>query len=421
MSIETEITRLQGAKNDLATSIAAKGVTVPAATKIDGYAALVDQIQQGGGESPAVEKDINFWDWDGTLVEAWSLSELQSKTELPDQPEHRGFTNQGWNWTLAQLKTENAPMDVGAVSKTTDGKCHLYIEIPDYAPSSQLTLNFKMKGNGAVIDWGDGSAAETYTGGNVSPSHTYATRGSYVINITPGNGGNMTSFGRDSDGFITDAYAKVYLKAIELADNVTFYSYAFQDCLNLTKCNFPSNADFYNAGNLFERTHIKIAIMPPRQDFSDVGNISPSTWCHLVCLPFGILYPGKYQNGLLKRIRIPSSVVTLSQNAFNGTSMTELRTGSGVLTVGDSAIRGGYKRYIEIGENVTTLEANSIYQCSNLVKLRFKGNTPPTANAASTFNGLPSTCIISVPTGKLSAYQTATNYPDPNTYTYIEE
>lgn len=49
MSVATEIQRLQQAKSALATSIGNKGVTVPAATKIDGYASLVDQIQQGGG------------------------------------------------------------------------------------------------------------------------------------------------------------------------------------------------------------------------------------------------------------------------------------------------------------------------------------------------------------------------------------
>ena len=48
MSIATEITMLQGAKSSLKTSIEGKGVTVPSATKIDGYAALVDQIQAGG-------------------------------------------------------------------------------------------------------------------------------------------------------------------------------------------------------------------------------------------------------------------------------------------------------------------------------------------------------------------------------------
>lgn len=48
MSVATEITRLQGAKADLKTSIEAKGVTVPSATLISGYAALVDQISGGG-------------------------------------------------------------------------------------------------------------------------------------------------------------------------------------------------------------------------------------------------------------------------------------------------------------------------------------------------------------------------------------
>lgn len=49
MSVFSEIERLEGAKIALATSIEGKGVAVPAGTKIDGMAALVDQIQGGGG------------------------------------------------------------------------------------------------------------------------------------------------------------------------------------------------------------------------------------------------------------------------------------------------------------------------------------------------------------------------------------
>lgn len=47
MSIASEISRLQTAKFDLKTSIENKGVTVPSATTLDGYAALVDQISGG--------------------------------------------------------------------------------------------------------------------------------------------------------------------------------------------------------------------------------------------------------------------------------------------------------------------------------------------------------------------------------------
>lgn len=65
MSIASEISRLQQAKSDLATSIANKGVTVPAATTIDGYAALVDQIQQGGGSLP-YDVEIEYLQFTGT-------------------------------------------------------------------------------------------------------------------------------------------------------------------------------------------------------------------------------------------------------------------------------------------------------------------------------------------------------------------
>lgn len=49
MSIASEITRLQAAKAELKTAIENKGVTVPSDTKLDGYADLVDIIEQGGG------------------------------------------------------------------------------------------------------------------------------------------------------------------------------------------------------------------------------------------------------------------------------------------------------------------------------------------------------------------------------------
>lgn len=54
MSITAEITRLQAAKADLKTAIEGKGVTVPTATLLDGYADLVDSIDTGGGGGSSV-------------------------------------------------------------------------------------------------------------------------------------------------------------------------------------------------------------------------------------------------------------------------------------------------------------------------------------------------------------------------------
>ena len=60
MNIKTQISRLSGAKSDLATAITAKGVTVPDDTTLDGYAALVEQIDTGvdTSDATATAKDI---------------------------------------------------------------------------------------------------------------------------------------------------------------------------------------------------------------------------------------------------------------------------------------------------------------------------------------------------------------------------
>lgn len=64
MSIASEITRLQQAKSDLATSISNKGVTVPASTTLDGYAALVDSIP--AGSSSLYDAEIEYLESSGT-------------------------------------------------------------------------------------------------------------------------------------------------------------------------------------------------------------------------------------------------------------------------------------------------------------------------------------------------------------------
>ena len=60
MSIASELTRLQNAKNSISNAIQNKGVTVPVGTKLDGMAALIGQIDAGGGE-------VQLETWHGTL------------------------------------------------------------------------------------------------------------------------------------------------------------------------------------------------------------------------------------------------------------------------------------------------------------------------------------------------------------------
>ena len=69
MSTANEITRLGNAKAAIAAAIAEKGVTVPSDTKLDGMAALIGQIEQGGGE-------VQLETWNGRVMSAMTMPEV---------------------------------------------------------------------------------------------------------------------------------------------------------------------------------------------------------------------------------------------------------------------------------------------------------------------------------------------------------
>ena len=49
-------------------------------------------------------KDVNFRDYDGTIVASYSAADFANLTALPANPSHDGLTAQGWNWTLVKAK-----------------------------------------------------------------------------------------------------------------------------------------------------------------------------------------------------------------------------------------------------------------------------------------------------------------------------
>ena len=85
----------------------------------------------------------------------------------------------------------------------------------------------------------------------------------------------------------------------------------------------------------------------------------------------------------------------------------------------DTFARSGIEN-ITIPANVTGIGAYAFAYPASLGEIHFLPTTPPTAGNYA-FSGIPTDCVIYVPTGSLSAYTSASNYPSPNTYRYIEE
>lgn len=177
MSIASEITRLDSAKSALAVSIAAKGVTVPSTTKIDGYAALVDTITTGGGSSsytpPADWIDID------TITDG----------------------------NINLLVSDGGLATYAFICSTSTGTYH--------------------------VDWGDGTSADfasaataehTYTKGQGQAcSRGYTT---FKVVISP-NAGSLTAFAVTSHSLATQGQCHNILSCVIAATHLTTLANAF--------------------------------------------------------------------------------------------------------------------------------------------------------------------------------------------------
>lgn len=87
---------------DIADAINAK--TGEAAAMTPGE--MADAISSiSGGRSSVPSKDVNFIDYDGTVVYSYTAAEFAELTAMPDNPSHDGLTSQGWNWSLSDAQT----------------------------------------------------------------------------------------------------------------------------------------------------------------------------------------------------------------------------------------------------------------------------------------------------------------------------
>ena len=107
---------------DVADAIRAKtgsSDTIQAST----FDTAIANIPSGGGGIE--EKDVNFYDYDGTLLYAYTKAEFLALESMPENPTHEGLTANGWNWTLQEMKqytTDNDICMAGQIYTPTDGK-----------------------------------------------------------------------------------------------------------------------------------------------------------------------------------------------------------------------------------------------------------------------------------------------------------
>ena len=87
---------------DLSTDTVTANKLAAGYTAHDKSGAVITGTMAGGGE-PVQSKDVNFIDYDGTVLHSYTVAEAAALTALPPLPSHDGLICQGWNWCLANI------------------------------------------------------------------------------------------------------------------------------------------------------------------------------------------------------------------------------------------------------------------------------------------------------------------------------
>lgn len=371
----------------------------------------------GGGGQSVARSDINFYDYDGTVIYSCTASEFAALTAMPSNPSHAGLTAQGWNWSLSDAKAYVAKygkLNIGQMYKTDDGSLRLYIRLDEGRLSPVLGLC----PNGTLtVNWGDGSATEIMTGSSTSTlvylGHTYASAGDYVISASPSAGSTIGFSQRDSSSTILcksqgDSVndRRVYLNSIykiELSNSVTIIGAgAFSHCRSLKSVVIPNSVTIIGAYAFMNNYTLASVTIP-----DSVTSISSSPFNNCSNLSTAI---------------IPDSATSIGTSAFqNYYGLVSVILPDSAPSIGGSAFYScSSLTSVIIPDSVTSIGGSAFYACYGLGFIKFTSTTPPTVQSSNAWTGLPTDCIIYVPSGYLEDYEDATNFPDPDVYTYVE-
>ena len=440
LTTDTELTTI-------ANAIREKSGTNESLIYPNGFVSAISNINSGGSGKSVASNDVNFYDYDGTIVYSYSAADFANITSLPTNPDNTsdGLIAQGWNWTLSDAKTYVAAygrLDIGQMYVTTDGKTHVHIHLEQGRTSPMLGVC----PNGTVdVDWGDGTTHDTLTGTSTTTvqwtnNHNYATPGDYVIKLTVSEGGSMGFYGGPSNnqgsGLLRysssgDNRNYVYrnaIRAVFIGSGVTsIRSAAFYNCYNLANVMIPSNVTSIG-DNAFYSCYSLSSVMIPNS-VTNIGNSAFSDCYSLssVIIPSSVTSIGTYAFrgcSSLLNMTILSNVTSIGDNAFYSCySLSSVTIPSDVTSIGSSSFYDCYSlSSVTIPSDVTSIGTYAFRGCYGLSELHFKPETPPTvSNSSDAFAGIPTDCKIYVPTGKLASYTSANNYPSSSTYTYVEE
>ena len=429
MSLSSEITRLQNAKSALKTSIEAKGVTVSDSTLISGYAALVDEIQTGGGGGN--EDLINLIERDFT-----SFNIPYGTTKIGD------YTF----YYKRDLTSINIPNSVTSIGDYTFGYCEglKTVTIPD----SVTIISDAFSGCSALTSINSENEGEAIMPDSLKYMSSRAFYNCKLIKMVylPYNGVIDSGYtnilvNTDYQNFIIyvpqEQYGNYWKKYYDSRDLILPYprvestNHTIQYTINSTGSQ-QVNVINSEALKFVEKiTRNGTEVENPKnstQQLVDGENVI-KVWLYdsriinkellsgisvnsveIQNSATTISYSAFYACKGLTSVTIPNSVTTIGSHTFGFCrDLTSINIPNSVSSIGNYTF--GYcegLKTVTIPVSVTSIGYSTFSDCTGLTSVRILATTPPSLGSSAFTD--TNNCPIYVPAESVDAYKQATNW-----------
>lgn len=255
---------------------------------------------------PKVEKDINFYDFDGTLVESYSLAQFASVTELPEAPDHTSdavpLVFDEWNWTIDEIKALQRPCNIGASYHTADGNTHMIIDCDEPVHFS-MAMRASNAVNTTTANWGDGVVETLPLKTSYSiVEHDYLP-GLYHVIISSDR---TISFGGANTA--RPVLSEIYFPS----DCINYYGYALS-AAGVTKMTLPATGRTF-AYNFMPYNQLLRCLVLPRGCTDYASSFFQNCGMEILCLPGNLttLASNLNPSNKLRRLSLPDTLTAIT-------------------------------------------------------------------------------------------------------------
>ena len=365
---------------------------------------MVNSIPQGGQSKE--EKDVNFYDYDGTCLYSYTKEQFLSLTQMPENPNHtdEGLISEGWTGTLEQAKyfvSKCGFCDLGQYYHPEDNKTKIYLTLAttDIVP---LYIVLDAASSSVTVDWGDNSEPTTFTGSTWTRLyHEYLAPGDFIISITVNKGFLKL---QNSSGSVPpgNSYNTKFIKNIKkivvCTTNTMIGNWAFAglECPIIV-----SKIYSRNDGTIAE----------PYYRYRHSICICPTITTLVSSKPTPVLHT-RLSGCQSKKVILPLEEISSynsNQNVFKEVTCYNIIVPEGTIQLGQQSFRNTLLTNCVLPSTITDI-SNSLNSAINFYNFYILATTPPTVTSNDVRNLKNSDAKIYVPAESIEIYKTAENW-----------